>query len=509
MPKKRFKLLLIRPKQYLKHYSVQSEMARLMGRRTANSVLALPLLAALTPEHYEIKILDEEISTSTGNFKPDIVGITLITSNAERGYELAEKYRKIGAKIILGGPYSSYNPGEGLQYADSIVSGEAEAVWKEVLNDFENNNLQKIYSAENKIDYSTSILPRWDLVKTNKILSINVQASRGCPFQCEFCLTSEFFGKKMRKRNVSDVINEIKQLPLKNIFFADDNLTLDKKYAGELFKELKPLNISWMCQSSVDVADDKEFLKEMSEAGCKFILIGFESLNSKSLEETNKYQNDKEMYLDIIERIHQAGIHVYGSFIIGFDNDTPEDLETFKHFVSKACIPVFMLSIMVTTHGTQLHERLERENRHLKNLGKNYFIGSYPVFKYANFSSKEIYEQYNETIEELYSFARVRKRTINLLKKGYFSKSKSDGSITAFQKFRTTFTILFSFAMSREKEKQLFFRDIISLIKSKKLAINEAASVLIMLEGISRHIKKEKKQRHLFYKELERIENTN
>ncbi len=504
MVETKYKLLLIRPKQKYKHYSTQFEMAKLMGKKTANSALALPLLAALTPKHYDIKILDEEIINSAEGYDADVVGITMITSNSERAYKIADNYRNRGIKVIIGGPYASYSPDEVLQHADSVVIGEAENLWGKILEDFENGQLQPKYQDKEKILFDKSVVPRWDLIDTGQILSVNIQASRGCPFQCEFCLTSQLFGRKVRRREIDDIINEIKQLPLKNVFFVDDNLTLHKPYALELFKALKPLQISWMCQSSVDVGDDPEFLKEMSESGCKFVLIGFESLNPKSLEETHKHQNNKEKYLEIIENIHKAGIHVYSSFILGFDNDTREDFEIFKSFIDEASLPVFMLSLLGSTKGTELHTRLENEGRIYQNLSKNFNVGAYPVFKYANFKNKELFDLFNETIKELYQFKNIRKRTIRLLEKGYFAKNKPAGSISFWQKVRTTFLLLRLYRFSKDNEKRMFFKDIIRLIREKKLAVNEAASMLLMIEGIVRHVNKSDTYKQEFYEELER-----
>lgn len=497
-----YKVLLIRPKQQLKHYSTQFEMARMMGKKTANSALALPTLAALTPRHYNIAIVDEEMGEKATGRKADLVGISLITSNSERGYEIADHYKKRGIKVILGGPYASYSPDEALQHGDTVVIGEAEEIWSQVLDDFEKERLQKIYQATKKNPFETAVIPRWDLVNTNNILSINIQASRGCPFQCEFCLTSQLFGRKVRRRAIENVVEEIKQAPLKNLFFVDDNLTLNKAYALELFDAIKPLGVSWMCQSSVDVADDPVFLKKMADAGCKYILVGFESINEKSLKETHKHQNNKDRYLEIIERIHQAGIHVYASFIIGFDHDTKKDFALFKDFIQEANLPVFMLSLLGSTKGTELHTRLEKEGRLYKNLSKNYNVGAYPVLKHPSLSGSELYHLYNETIKELFLFKNIRKRTINLLKKGYFSKNKENGSISLKQKISSTLILLKSYYLSRDKEKRLFFKDILRLIKEKKLAINEAASILLMIEGIVRHIKKSEKEQDSFYHAL-------
>ncbi len=500
------KLLLIKPAGVLKHYSTQIEVAKLLGKRTGSVPLALPVIASITPKNYKIKIIDEDVSSLPKWFKPDLVGITMITSNSERGYEIAKKYRKLGAKVVLGGAYPSFNIEEGLKYADSIIVGEAENSWKKLIKDFEKKSLKSVYRAEEHIEFSEAIMPRWDLIDTKKMFSIPVQASRGCPFMCEFCLTTQIYGRKVRRRKIEDVINEIKKLPKKNILFVDENLTIDKKYAKELFRQLIPLKVSWICQSSVDVADDKEMLNLMAEAGCRHLVIGFESLKPDSLKETHKFQNNPENYVRVIENINKAGIHVYASFIIGFDEDKPEDFDVFRKFIENSQLPVFNLSILGASKGMELHKRLEKENRVLCNLSKKFFVGGYPVLKYKNFNNKDFFDKYNEIIEHLYSFSQIRKRTIRLLKKGYFCKDRNSKVVSLYEKIRTTIILFFSYNISKNKDKRLFFKEVIALIKSKKVSVGEAASILLIFEAITRHIKKDKKQRKLYYEELKRIE---
>jgi radical SAM superfamily enzyme YgiQ (UPF0313 family) len=506
MQKKRYKLLLIKPKQRLNHYSTQIEIARILGKPTNSVPLALPLIAGLTPDHYDIKIIDEDIAYAPSRYQPDIVGITMITSNSARGYQLAEKYRKAGAKVVLGGPFPSYNVEECLQYGDSIVVGEAELHWKNVLADFENNELKPVYKTEGYIDYTTSVIPRWDLVPTKKMLSINVQASRGCPYNCEFCLTTHLFGRQVRRRNIDDVVNEIKQIPKKNILFVDENFTINKTYSKEMCKALKPLEINWMCQSSVDVADDEELLKEMSESGCSYIIIGFESLKPDSLALSHKHQNNPEKYNEIIEKIQKHGIHVYASFIIGFDNDTHEDMEIFRQFIEQSSFPVFTLSILGTTSGMDLYDRLKKEGRLMEELSKDFFVGIYPVIQYKNFDNRELFEHFTKITKHLYSYEQIRIRTLRMLEKGYFAKERTTKSVTKWQKFKTTFILLYHYLLSVNKHKRGLFFDFISLIRRKKLAISEGASLLLIFEAITRHIRKDEIHRKEYLLELDRIE---
>ncbi len=503
---KQYKLLLIKPKQDVNHYSTQLGIARLMGKRINSFPLALPLLAGLTPDHYDIKIVDEDMGPAPKRYKPDLVGITMFTSNSGRGYRLAKEYKAMGATVVLGGTFPSFNVEEGLQYADSIVVGEAEALWEQVTRDFEQGELKRIYQCNSPIPFVTNKKPRWDLVNTKQMLTISIQASRGCPFQCEFCLTTQLFGRKVRRRKVSDVVKEIKQLPLKNLFFVDENLTINKKYAKELAKALKPLNVSWLCQSSVDVADDPELLSLMAESGCRYIFIGFESLKNESLADSQKHQNNPAHYAKIIERIHQAGMHVYGSFIIGFDKDSPEDFKIFEQFVEQSLMPVFNLSILGTTKGMELYDRLEKENRLLPDLDKKFFVGAYPVIKYKNFDNRAFYDMFHNTIAHLYSYKEIRKRTISLLEKAHFRKEINNQGITVLKKMRITLILAYCHLITTDKEKRRFFFEVISLIRAKKVSISHAASLLLMFEAINRQIKNDKGQRKAYLSELDRIQ---
>jgi radical SAM superfamily enzyme YgiQ (UPF0313 family) len=230
---KKYKLLLICPKQKYPHFGSQISLAKLLGKKVNNTSRALPILAGLTPEHYEIRIIDEEIEEVPKNYQADIVGITSITASVHRGKMWAEHFRKQGAKVIMGGLHASFNEKDCLTYADSLVKGEAENNWPAVLEDFEKGTLQKIYECKTPADFILKAKPRWDLIDTTKIISLSVQTSRGCPFRCEFCMVTKMFGRKIRHRDVDDVIEEIKSLPFRRILFVDDNLTINRKYARE------------------------------------------------------------------------------------------------------------------------------------------------------------------------------------------------------------------------------------------------------------------------------------
>ena len=222
-------------------------------------------------------------------------------------------------------------------------------------------NLKSRYTADPKTDYHRPKPPRWDLIDMDKIFQVAVQITRGCPFNCDFCLVSNIFGRQMRFRDIGNVIEEIKNLPSKYVFFVDDNLTINKRYAHELIHQLKPLGISWACMASIDVADDEVLLKEMAESGCFNILIGFESLNPESLDEMHKEHNrGGEKFVEAIQKIHRAGIHINASFIVGFDNDTLAEFDRIFDFTMQTSMPNVNLHLLAAPPGSELNARLKQ-----------------------------------------------------------------------------------------------------------------------------------------------------
>lgn len=499
----KYTLLLVRPFQEYKQYAIQSELAKLLGKKSSNACLALPLIAALTPDNYDIKIIDEEIEPIPNNIKADIVGITTTTPTASRAYEIADTFRKRNVPVIMGGPYATFNYEKVIQHADSVVLGEAEELWAKCLKDFENGQLKKKYFSDQVPDFKKTPIPRWDLYDTDNIMSLTVQATRGCPYACEFCLTSEMFGHKMRYRNEEDVIAELEALPGNNFMFADDNLTKNKRYAKRLLSKMKGLNKTWTCQASIDVADDSELLQMLREAGCRFILIGFESLNQGSINEINKHQNKAINYGESIQKIHDAGIYVYGSFIVGFDHDTLDEFDQIARFIQEVNIPVFMLSLLGATPGTKLYQRLVDEGRWF-GIETKYNVGIFPLMHFQNFSQSELFIKFVDTLDELFSWDKVHERTIRLFKSGKFYSDRLNDGVKFFTKFKTSIDILFRFRFSKDKHRKLLFKDLFRMLRDKKVSAAEAISTLLMLEGVHQNIKKLVNNKEAYLKIIEK-----
>lgn len=487
--KKRYKLLLINPRQYYKHYSIQTSMARLVKKKNTISTLSLPLLAALTPDHYDIRIIDEEVELVPETISADIVGITTLANTSDRGYTIADMFMQRNIPVILGGPHVSYVIEEGLRHATTVVSGEAEPIWHQVLDDFEKGQLQSVYKPPSPPQFKTSPVPRWDLMKSNKYLSFPVQATRGCPYNCEFCLVTKMFGRKLRFREIDNVIAEINALPEKRVFFVDDNLTINKRFANNLVDALAPYNISWSCQASIELADDETLLKKMADAGCDHILIGFESLSTENLEIINKFHNTKADYASAIRKIHAAGIHVFASFIVGLDHDTVKVFDDLYSFSVETAIPYITMNMLGCEPGTDLYERMKKEGRLCESIPNGLKGGMFPMLHYKHMTHSEAYTAYHKTLDRLYSFETALIKAQKLFSAGTFNRPKKDKGFSILQKAVISLKLVWYYLFSGNRAKRKLFLFLFSLFRKNKIAIERVVAFLLSMEGFSRYVK--------------------
>jgi len=354
----RKKILLIQPDQKMR--TKASHLSR---------PIALAYVAALTPDHWEVEIVDEVNQPINFEYPWDLVGITAYTSNAPRAYEVADAFRKRGVPVILGGIHITVRPDEAMQYADSVVVGVAEPVWQTLLEDFENNRLKPRY--DGKMDSLAGLpIPRRDLLPKPKGVEVII-ASKGCPYNCEFCVTPRYYNRKFEHRPVREIIDELKTIKNKIVFFADDNLFGKNKYRDfslELFGELKKSGLKkiWATYASLDFADDEELLKAARAAGCRVVYVGIESLNQKTLKQMKKginYRMGREGIEDSIKKFHKHGIAVIGGIIVGNDLDEDNLFEEIYHFVEKSQVDIIDISILTPYPGTNLFDRMNREDR--------------------------------------------------------------------------------------------------------------------------------------------------
>lgn len=369
----------------------RSYLAKFMSRFLSfPKPLTLPLLAAATPEKYEVDIAEGGPRDIDFNKNYDLVGITCTTRYALWAYEVADEFRKRGAFVVIGGWHASALPYEALDHCDSVVVGEADEIWPQFLKDFEDNNTKKIYYPEKPVDVSKLAHPE-NIYPDGPILGI--QATRGCPYGCEFCaITNMVFRNKFRKRPVDEVIEEIKNLPGRNFNFHDNSLTIDHDYTKKLFAAMKDLDKKFYAFGNINnLGGDEELLKLASEAGCVGWLIGFESVSQESIDIIGKSTNTVEEYHKSVKKIHDYGMIILGSFVFGFDGDKIDTFGLTNDFVSESEIDVPDAMILTPYPGTPLFDRLLKEDRILTKDWSKYNFENV-VFKPKHMTPEELLE---------------------------------------------------------------------------------------------------------------------
>jgi radical SAM superfamily enzyme YgiQ (UPF0313 family) len=355
--------------------------------------MALPLLAAVTPPGMEVRLIDEAVEDVDLNLEADLVGLSVMTATAPRAYQIAEHFRARGMLVVMGGVHPSCLPEEALQHSDAVVVGEGEGHWPQVLKDFEHGRLKKIYRDSGPFPLDELPSPRWDLLPAHRyFVPRTVQVTRGCPMSCSFCSVSSFFGRSYRHRPLSHVIEEIKAHKKRLLIFADDNIAGNPEVAKELYAAMIPLKKKWVSQCSLSIADDPELLDLAARSGCIGLLIGFESISPEVLKSIGKRVNLHRQYQEAIRKIHARGIHIQGSFIFGFDDDTPESIPATVHFVKENRLTGVNYCRLTPFPGTALYADLEKEGRIIDRDWSKYDRQNV-VFQPRNFSPRDLQEK--------------------------------------------------------------------------------------------------------------------
>lgn len=366
-------ILLIYPKFPETFWSF-SYALRFIGKKSAFPPLGLITVAAMLPESFQKRLVDLNVERLTEDdlMWADMAFISGMTIQRESAKQVIARCRESGLKIAAGGPLFTAEPEE-YDTVDHLVLGEAECTLPAFLEDMKNGCLKRIYRAKGFCDIKQTPVPSWDLVRMKKYASMNVQFSRGCPFNCDFCNITALLGHRTRMKTPDQIIAELDCIYdagwRSNIFFVDDNFIGNKSY---LKKELLPALIEWrkdkrgcvfFTEASINLADDPELLDLMVKAGFDSVFIGIESPDEASLTECRKIQNKNRDLLQNVKTIHRAGLQVMGGFIVGFDSDTPSVFQRQIDFIQKSGIVTAMVGMLQAPPGTKLYNRLKEENR--------------------------------------------------------------------------------------------------------------------------------------------------
>lgn len=384
-----------------------------IGSRTGGiPPLALMVLAALTPSDFEVTIIDENIQEIEFDRGVDVVGITLLTMTALRGYEIADEFRMRGVKVILGGMHATVLPEEAAQHADAVVIGEAEGVWHQVLTDAKTGRLQPFYHSETFCDMQRMPIPRRDLLSEQGYLTTNtLQATRGCPNHCSFCSIHAVAGSTYRYRPIPEVVSEIETFSSPMAAFLDDNIIGNPTYAKQLFKALVPMRIQWCAQATLAVAADDELLDLAVESGCKGLLIGFESLSEENIKTIGKIRTNKVSdYQEAIKKLHTHGICVVGTFILGLDNDDISVFARTIEFIQKNNIEIPHAGLLTPYPGTRLFKKLETERRIIDKNWRHYSPSGKVVFRPKLMTPEELKQGHQFAGQQIYCLRATTKR---------------------------------------------------------------------------------------------------
>ncbi|MCU0692978.1 MAG: B12-binding domain-containing radical SAM protein, partial [Polyangiaceae bacterium] len=301
--------------------------------------------------------------SSEDSAPPDLVGISVSSKSAFRAYRLADAYRRRGSLVVLGGVHATAMPEEASAHADSVVLGEAEWIWRDVVCDARERRLRATYRHTTWPSLAGAPLPRRDIFASRSYVPFDVvQTTRGCPYPCEFCSVSTYNGPTFRIRPVPEVLGELERVGPR-VLFADDNVMLHPRHGSELLQAMPGLRKQWVGQCSMATLHRAGIARQLARSGCKALFVGFESVDWATTQGAGKRQNQPRCYEQIVRELADHGIGVWGSFVFGFDHDEPESFERTLNFCVSAKLTMALFAILTPYPGTRLYQRLQAEGR--------------------------------------------------------------------------------------------------------------------------------------------------
>lgn len=388
-------------------------------RMTAVNVaeLGIPLLAAYTPKHIRVEMVDDALEEIPWEHPAQVVAISAKLIQQSRAVELAQVFRARGKIVVLGGYLATLSP-EGLEGDfDALCIGDGDRVWPQMLADIENGCLQKIYRADHAVDLTALPVPRYDLLRDKGLLlsmktSYPVQATRGCPHGCSYCCITRFYRRSYRVRPVEEVIRDITAHGGRFMHFVDDNLMADRSYAKELFRRMQGLGVLWGTQTAIDIAEDDELLELAYAAGCRIVMVGMESFAQENLDAVDKGWGRATTYRSAIAKIQGKGIAVHALIVLGLPHDSRATFAATVDDLVAAGAAAAEFFIFTPYPGTPLGDDYRRRGQ-IVDEDPSHYREPYVVFRHDRLSRRELQHGFWTCLRDFYSFANIFRRLRN------------------------------------------------------------------------------------------------
>lgn len=386
------------------------------GKTRRFPAIGLPILANLTPPDWETTLVDEEQGERVDfDERYDMVGLSSMTSQAPRAYEIADEFRRRGVPVVHGGSHPSVCAEEALAHGDAVVVGEAERAWPELVGDFLRDGRvpRKIYQCRPARGESWYVPPKRSLVKMANAYPVTpMLATRGCPFACSFCSVFSVFGRGYRHRPVEEIVAEVRALREaghERFVFLDDNIMGAPNWSKRLFRALEPLQIKWAGQSHLGAARDPELIRLARRSGLFALFIGIESVNSAVLDGVRKRINDTSLYKSWVDTFHDNGIFIFAGMIFGFDEDDCSVFSRTVEVLDRLGVAVGNFSLLVPLPGTETFAKLKAQGR-IIDTDWSHYDGSHVVYRPAKLTPEQLQEGAKWASNTYYEPARMLRR---------------------------------------------------------------------------------------------------
>jgi len=424
---KKVKVLLVWPKIPDSFWTF-SGMLELLPEKTLMPPLGLVTVGALCPGHWTLRLIDQNVEELTDDdiLWADLVMVGAMTVQKAGLHEVLARARRLGRRTMVGGPYASGDPASMLVIADHVVAGEPDEVFLDIAQDLEDGTARRLYEIAEKPDVTKTPIPRFDLLNLDSYVSMSIQFSRGCPFQCEFCDIIVLYGRKPRTKLPEQLVAELDRILRlgwkKQVFIVDDNFIGNHARALNLCVELEKWQqargfpVMFYTEASMDLARKPALVDAMVRANFFYVFLGIESPSKESLTEVKKLQNLAMDPVSCVDLLHQRGLWVTGGFIVGFDSDTEEIFDLQIEFIERTAIPWALLNFLHALPRTALHDRMEREGRMLVESRVSSSDGTPPNFRTA-MDPSVLLRGFGKTISAIYQPEKFYERAWRSLEK--------------------------------------------------------------------------------------------